>query len=92
MSWLVATSGGAALATVAFMAGTFWSSRRTKHQLISLSETQVSESANSSAMPETAWDDNQHSHQQESSRFSQGRGCANAPIQNSKFKIQKKDN
>jgi len=66
VSWLVATSGGAALATVAFMAGTFWSSRRTKHQLISVSETQVSESANSSAMPATAWDDNHHSHQQES--------------------------
>ncbi len=61
VSWLVATSGGAALATVAFMAGTFWTSRRIKHQLISVSETQVLEdSNNSSAMPETAWDDNQH--------------------------------
>lgn len=63
VSWLVATSGGAALATVAFMAGIFWSGRRTKHQLISVSETQLLESANSSAMPETAWDDNHHSHQ-----------------------------
>jgi len=63
VSWLVAISGGTALATVAFMAGTFWSGRRTKHQLISVSETQVLEEANSSAMPETAWDDNHHSHQ-----------------------------
>jgi len=67
VSWLVATSGGAALATVAFIAGIFWSGRRTKHQLISLSETQVLEEANSSAMLETAWDDNHHvSHEQES--------------------------
>lgn len=35
--WLIGTAGGGAIATVAFMAGAFWSNRRTFNQLVSTS-------------------------------------------------------
>jgi cobalt-zinc-cadmium efflux system membrane fusion protein len=35
--WLIGTAGGGAIATVAFMAGAFWSNRRTPNQLVSTS-------------------------------------------------------
>ncbi|ARV59638.1 efflux transporter periplasmic adaptor subunit [Nostocales cyanobacterium HT-58-2] len=58
--WLIATGGGTALATAAFMAGAFWSSRRTKSQLSAEFAFLPEESLSDSAKPSdsTSWDDN----------------------------------
>ncbi|MBW4633047.1 MAG: efflux RND transporter periplasmic adaptor subunit [Iphinoe sp. HA4291-MV1] len=60
--WLIATGGGTALATVAFMAGAFWSGRRTKSQ----PSAEFAYSSEESSTESPAWDDNHRVTDQES--------------------------
>ncbi|GAA6621537.1 efflux RND transporter periplasmic adaptor subunit [Scytonema sp. NUACC26] len=66
--WPIAAGGGTALATAAFMAGAFWSSRRTKSQpsveFAFLPEESLNDSATSS--DSSSWEDNHHVTHQES--------------------------
>ncbi|MGH7999548.1 MAG: efflux RND transporter periplasmic adaptor subunit [Brasilonema sp.] len=64
LPWWVGAGGGAALATVAFMSGAFWSSRRTKSQLQPSAEFAYLPEESSTELP--AWDDNHHVTHQES--------------------------
>ncbi|MCC5653837.1 efflux RND transporter periplasmic adaptor subunit [Nostoc sp. XA013] len=50
--WWIAAGGGAALATVAFMAGTFWASRHGKYQYQLATESYLTKEPLNSAAPE----------------------------------------
>ena len=63
--WWVGVAGGAALSTVAFMTGVFWSGRRTKPQQVPRAAEfgyvpEESPNGSAKALAEAAWDDNHH--------------------------------